>query len=100
MTRTLININNGSMIKSDVIESFDKAIRNDFNLRPGFGSTDFWNFVESDMYMELSERYNSAYIDACFEFLADQADEQFDLARIQDGEAIYKMGLVKVGVEA
>ena len=87
-------------INEDIIRSFNKATRNDFNLRPGFGSTDFWNFVESDMYIELSERYNSEYIDACFEFLAEQADEQFDLARIQDGEAIYKMGLVKVGVEA
>ena len=40
---------NGSAIKNDVIESFNRSIENDFNLRPGFGTTDFWNFVESDM---------------------------------------------------
>ena len=84
-------------INEDIIRSFNKAIRDEFNLRPGFGTTDFWNFVESDMYVELTERYNSAYIDACFNFLAEQADENFDLARIQDGEAIYKMGMVTVG---
>ena len=58
-------------IKADVVESFDKAIRNDFNLRPGFGSTDFWNFVESDMYMDLSGVYASSYIDECFAVLAE-----------------------------
>ena len=45
--------------------------RNDFNLRPGFGSTDFWNFVESDMYMDLAGIYASTYIDECCEALAD-----------------------------
>jgi hypothetical protein len=87
-------------INIDVIKSFNKAIRNEFNLRPGFGSVDFWNFVESDMYMDLSEIYGSAYIGACFEFLADQADQNFDLDRIDDGEPIYKMDLVTAGVAA
>ena len=62
---------NGSMIKQDVIDSFNRAIENDFNLRPGFATTDFWNFVESDMYMDLSGIYASSYIDECFEALAD-----------------------------
>tara|TARA_Y100000389_G_scaffold1591_1_gene1622 strand:- start:171 stop:449 length:279 start_codon:yes stop_codon:yes gene_type:complete len=88
-------------INIDVIKSFNKAIRNEFNNRPGFGSTDFWNFVESDMYMDLREIYGSAYIDACFDFLADAADEMFDLDSFDwDGKAIYKMGLVKEGVAA
>ena len=65
---------NGSMIKNDVIESFNKAIDNEFNLRPGFGSTDFWNFVESDMYMDLRMFYNSEYIDQCFDVLADNLE--------------------------
>ena len=65
---------NGSMIKNDVIESFNKAIDNEFNLRPGFGTTDFWNFVESDMYMDLRMFYNSEYIDACFDVLADNLE--------------------------
>lgn len=68
---TITHLPNGSTIKADVVESFQKAIRNDFNLRPGFGSTDFWNFVESDMYMDLSGIYASSYIDECFEALAD-----------------------------
>jgi len=68
---TITHLPNGSMIKADVVESFQKAIRNDFNLRPGFGSTDFWNFVESDMYMDLAGIYASTYIDECFKALAD-----------------------------
>lgn len=68
---TITHLPNGSTIKADVVESFQKAIRNDFNLRPGFGSTDFWNFVESDMYMDLAGIYASSYIDECFEALAD-----------------------------
>ena len=64
----------GEMIKNDVIESFNKAIDNEFNLRPGFGSTDFWNFVESDMYMDLRMFYNSEYIDQCFDVLADNLE--------------------------
>ena len=68
---TITHLPNGSTIKADVVESFQKAIRNDFNLRPGFGSTDFWNFVESDMYMDLAGIYANSYIDECFEVLAD-----------------------------
>ena len=67
----ITHLPNGSMIKADVVASFDKAIRDDFNLRPGFGSTDFWNFVESDMYMDLSGVYASSYIDECFATLAE-----------------------------
>jgi hypothetical protein len=62
---------NGSAIKQDVIESFDRAVNNEFNLRPGFGSTDFWNFVESDMYMDLAGIYASTYIDECIDTLCD-----------------------------
>lgn len=64
---------NGSTIKNDVIDSFNKAIDNEFNLRPGFNTTDFWNFVESDMYMDLAGIYASSYIDECFNVLADEA---------------------------
>lgn len=63
---------NGSMIKQDVIECFELAVKDEFNTRPGVGTTDFWNFVESDMYMGLRTFYNSEYIDACFEALADR----------------------------
>jgi hypothetical protein len=66
-----MHLPNGSAIKQDVIESFDRAVNNEFNLRPGFGSTDFWNFVESDMYMDLAGIYASTYIDECIETLCD-----------------------------
>lgn len=65
---------NGSAIKQDVIDCFNRAIDDEFNLRPGFGTTEFWNFVESDMYMDLRMFYNSEYIDQCFEALADNLE--------------------------
>ena len=64
---------NGSAIKNDVIECFTTAIDNEFNLRSGFNTTEFWNFVESDMYMGLRDFYTSEYIDACFDVLVDEA---------------------------
>lgn len=63
---------NGAMIKNDVIESFNKAIAAEENLAKGFKTTMFWNFVHSDMYMDLSDDYNHQYIDACFDALAEE----------------------------
>ena len=63
---------NGAMIKNDVIESFNKAIAAEENLAKGFNTTMFWNFVHSDMYMDLSADYNHQYIDACFDALAEE----------------------------
>ena len=60
---------NGSAIKNDVIESFNRAVENNENIQSGEIN---WNFVESDMYMGLRMFYNSEYIDACFEALADR----------------------------
>jgi len=74
---------NGSTIKNDVIECFNRAVENEFNTRPGVGTTDFWNFVESDMYSELRIFYNSQYIDECFEVLADEFEGNLNLERIE-----------------
>ena len=74
---------NGSMIKQDVINCFNLATECEFNKRPGVGSTDFWNFVESDMYTGLSEFYNSSYIDECFEHLASEFDLNVAWDRLQ-----------------
>jgi hypothetical protein len=74
---------NGSMIKNDVIECFNAAVQDEFNTRPGVGTTDFWNFVESDMYQGLRMFYNSEYIDACFEALADDFEGNLNLERIE-----------------
>ena len=76
----IVHLDDGTAIKADVIECFDLAVNNEFNTRPGVGSTDFWNFVESDMYMGLRIWYNSQYIDECFERLADEFEEEFCLA--------------------
>ena len=67
----IVHLKDGSAIKADIIECFDLAVNCEFNTRPGVGSTDFWNFVESDMYMDLAGIYASSYIDECFEALAD-----------------------------
>ena len=74
---------NGSVIKNDVIECFNAAVQDEFNTRPGVGTTDFWNFVESDMYQGLRMFYNSEYIDACFEVLADEFEGDLNLERIE-----------------
>ena len=62
---------NGSMIKQDVIESFNRAVNKPENIEQGAGTTGFWNFVESDMYIDLSSVYASSYIYECFGVLAD-----------------------------
>ena len=64
----IVHLDDGTAIKSDVIECFDAAVKDTFNTRSGVVN---WNFVESDMYMGLRLFYNSEYIDACFEKLAD-----------------------------
>lgn len=79
----IVHLENGSAIHADIIECFDSAVANEFNTRPGVGTTDFWNFVESDMYMGLRMFYNSEYIDACFETLADEFEGNLNLERIE-----------------
>mgnify|MGYP000013902735 CR=1 FL=1 len=59
----------GSMIKNDVIESFNAAVANDENVRAD-GSIN-WDFVDSDMCMDLSGLYSFDYINECLEVLAD-----------------------------
>ena len=71
------------VIKADVLASFKKATKDEFNCRPGVGSTDFWNFVEADMYMDLSDFYKSTYIDTCFEHLATEFDLDVAWDRLQ-----------------
>jgi len=66
----ITHLDNGATIKADVVESFDKAIMSEENIFNGIGTTNFWNYVESDMYMDLSGTYANTYIDECFEKLA------------------------------
>ena len=62
---------NGSMIKNDVIECFNRAVEQSENIEQGIGTTEFWNFVNSDMHFDLNVWYNAQYIDECFDVLAD-----------------------------
>lgn len=66
----IVHLDDGTAIKADVIECFDAAIQDEHNVRKGVGSTGFWNFVESDMYLSLIGIYSSEYIDVCFDKLA------------------------------
>lgn len=66
----IVHLDDGTAIKSDVIASFDDAICAPENLARGFNSTNFWNFVESDMYLDLIGIYSESYIDACLDVLA------------------------------
>jgi len=67
----IVHLENGTAIKADIVETFDRAVVAEDNVARGVGSTDFWNFVEADMYMEHSGIYNSEYIQECFDTLAD-----------------------------
>ena len=61
---------NGSAIKNDVIECFNKAIDNPENIRPD-GSI-CWNFVDADMNLELGAFYSSDYLYDCLNAMADE----------------------------
>jgi len=65
-------LENGSMIKQDVIDSFNRAVEKQENLNAD-GSIN-WNFVDADMYMELSVFYSGEYICECFDALADRLE--------------------------
>jgi hypothetical protein len=66
----IVHLDDGTAIKSDVIECFDAAVQDEYNVCKGVGTTGFWNFVESDMYLSLVGIYSSEYIDVCFDKLA------------------------------
>ena len=61
---------NGSAIKQDVIDAFNAAVVAEENVAKGVGTTEFWNFVDADMTMDLSKYYSYEYIYECFEALA------------------------------
>ena len=69
MSHTIKMLNNGSTIKLDVVESFNKAVNLAENRVAG---DNFWDFVSADMHMDLSTYYAGSYIDECFDVLADE----------------------------
>ena len=66
----ITHLNNGAMIKADVIESFDNAFTATRVLDISLRSDDFWKFVECDMYFDLIGIYKPDYIKECFNALA------------------------------
>ncbi|MCG7944836.1 MAG: hypothetical protein N0C84_00660 [Candidatus Thiodiazotropha taylori] len=60
---------NGSMIKQDVIDAFNKAVVNPENLDQN-GAID-WDFVDADIHLDLSKYYASDYLGECLDALAD-----------------------------
>jgi len=61
---------NGSAIKNDVIDCFNKAIDNPENINVD-GSIN-WNFVDADMNLELGTFYSSDYLYEALEVMADE----------------------------
>ena len=51
-------LDNGSAMKNDVIDSFNKAIEADENTAKGVGTTDFWNFVVAILRSEKSTAFD------------------------------------------
>ena len=62
-------LENGAMIKNDVIEAFNAAVTNPENIHQGGGIN--WDFVDADLNLELSTYYASSYLYECFEVLVD-----------------------------
>ena len=62
-------LSNGSMIKMDVIEAFNKATTNPENINTSGGLN--WNFVDADLNLELGAFYSSEYLYECLEVLVD-----------------------------
>jgi len=60
---------NGSAIKLDVIEAFNKATTNPENINNSGGLN--WNFVDADICMDLNGIYSFEYLNECLEVLVD-----------------------------
>ena len=74
-------LENGAMIKLDVINSFEKAVANPDNIKAD--NTIEWNFVDADMHMDLSDFYASEYIVECMETLADAYEADQAMMRLE-----------------
>jgi hypothetical protein len=61
---------NGSAIKNDVIDSFNKAIDNPENQNAN--GTINWNFVDADLHIDMSLWYTTEYLNACFDVMVDE----------------------------
>lgn len=62
-------LENGAMIKQDVIDAFNNAVNNVENQHEGGGIN--WNFVDADLNLDLGAFYSANYLYECFEVLVD-----------------------------
>jgi len=62
-------LENGAMIKNDVIEAFNAAVTNPENIHQGGGIN--WDYVDADLYLDLGALYSETYLNECFEVLVD-----------------------------
>ena len=76
----IIHLDNGSTIKADVVESFDRAVVNPENINTD-GSIN-WNFVDADMNLDCGF-YSASYIAECFDVLAEDYEGNLNLERIE-----------------
>lgn len=63
-------LSNGSAIKNDVIDAFNKAIDNPENQNAD--GTMNWNFVDSDLHIDMSALYTTDYLNECFDVMVDE----------------------------
>ena len=78
--KTVIHLANGTAIKQDVVDAFNKAVTTEYNVQQGIGTGTFWNYVDADMTIDLAKHYTHDYIYECFEVLADNFDKTHGLA--------------------
>ena len=76
----ITHLNDGSMIKADVVESFDRAVENPTNLYTD--GTVNWDFVDADMNLDCGY-YSASYIAECLDKLADDFDLNIAWDRLQ-----------------
>ena len=62
-------LENGAMIKQDVIDAFDNAVANPENLYENGGVN--WDFVDADLNLDLNGVYDTDYLFECFGVLVD-----------------------------
>jgi hypothetical protein len=63
-------LQNGSMIKNDIIEAFNAAVENQENINSSGGIN--WDYVDADLFIELGSFYSKDYLYDCFEVLVDK----------------------------
>ena len=59
----------GAMIKNDIIERFNEAVKDPENINTSGGIN--WNYVDADVHIALTPIYDQQYLADCIEVLVD-----------------------------